>query len=50
MIPNAAIVCTEAYQAHIIVDISVVMLGVFRLLLLAIRYSYLNAKYLHLVI
>ena len=50
MIPNAALIRTEAYQAHVVVDIGVVTLGVVLLLLLAIRYSNLNAKYLHLVI
>jgi hypothetical protein len=50
MISNQTAVLGEAHQAHIVVDIAVVKLGVVLLLLLAIRYSYLNANYLYLVI
>ena len=50
MITNPALVTTFTHQAHIVVDIRVVKLGEVLLLLLAIRNSNFDAKYLHLVI
>jgi hypothetical protein len=50
MIANAALIPTKSHQAHIVIDVCAVCFAIVRLLMLAIRNSYLDAKYLNFVI